>query len=152
MDRCELAFQYHQSGYNCAQSVLMAFADLTKVDPQVGFAVAGGLGGGIGGTHQEVCGAISGGVMSLSLLFPYTDSAKPEDKRRVTGIAKEFLKRFQERFGGLSRCGDLLTSRVEATEENTPAAVRVGAKKHCDIMIVTAVEIVEELLKEAGVL
>ena len=28
MDRCALAHQYHQQGYNCAQSVTGAFADL----------------------------------------------------------------------------------------------------------------------------
>ena len=152
MDRCEQAFNYHHSGYTCAQSVLMSFADVTHVDEATGFAVAGGMGGGMGGTHQEVCGAISGGVLALGLAFPYTDSQRPEDKRRIMALSKEFMKRFQERFGGLTHCGDLLKSRVEATEENTPAAVRVGASKHCDIMIVTAVEIVEQMLKEEGVL
>ena len=148
MDRCELAMQYHQSGYNCAQSVLMAFADLTKLSPETGFAMAGGFGGGFGATHQEVCGAASGAVMTLGLLYPFTENTDAEGKRRVYGLTKEFMKRFQERFSGNSRCGDLLRSRIEPTEEATPAAVRVGAKKHCDILIVTAVEIVEGMLEE----
>ena len=148
MDRCELALQYHHSGYNCAQSVLMAFADLTKLDGTTGFAVAGGLGGGVGATHQELCGAASGAVMTLGLLFPFTDGADAEGKRRVYAQAKEFLQRFQARFDGLSRCGDLLRSRIEPTEEKTPAAVRLGVDKHCDILIVTAVEVLEEMLAE----
>jgi hypothetical protein len=61
-------------------------------------------------------------------------------------------KRFAERFGGLTQCGALLRSHVEASEELTPAAVRLGAKKHCDIMVITAVEIVEQMLKEEGLL
>lgn len=152
MDRCELALQYHQSGYNCAQSTLMAFADLTKLTPETGFAVAGGLGGGFGATHQEVCGAASGAVMVLGMLHPHTAGTDAEGKRRVYGLTKEFLKRFRERFSGNSCCGDLLRARIEPTQETTPAAVRVGATKHCDILIVTAVEIVEELLSEENVL
>ena len=148
MDRCELALQYHHSGYNCAQSVLMAFEDLTKLEAATGFAVTGGLGGGVGATHQELCGAASGAVMTLGLLFPFTDGADAESKRRVYAQAKEFLQRFQARFDGLSRCGDLLRSRIEPTEEKTPAAVRLGVDKHCDILIVTAVEVLEEMLAE----
>ena len=148
MDRCELALQYHHSGYNCAQSVLMAFEDLTKLEAATGIAVTGGLGGGVVATHQELCGAASGAVMTLGLLFPFTDGADAEGKRRVYAQAKEFLQRFQARFDGLSRCGDLLRSRIEPTEEKTPAAVRLGVDKHCDILIVTAVEVLEEMLAE----
>ena len=148
MDRCELALRYHHSGYNCAQSVLMAFEDLTKLETATGLAMAGGLGGGVGATHQELCGAASGAVMTLGLLFPFTDGADTESKRHVYAQAKEFLQRFQARFDGLSRCGDLLRSHIEPTEEKTPAAVRLGVDKHCDILIVTAVEVLEEMLAE----
>lgn len=148
MDRCELAVQYHHSGYNCAQSVLAAFKDLTHMDETTAFAVSGGLGGGVGATHQELCGAASGAVMVLGLLHPFTDGADAAGKRRVYGQAKEFLHRFQARFDGLSRCGDLLAARIEPTEEGTPAALRLGVDKHCDILIVTAVEVVEEMLAE----
>ena len=148
MDRCEVAFQYHKQGYNCAQSVLMAFSDLTGLAPETGFAVAGGLGGGLGASHQEVCGAISGGVMVLGLLYPHIIGEDTAAKRHVYGLTKTFLARFQERFDGLSRCGELLRSAIQATSEHTPAAVRVGADTHCDILIVTAVEVLEELLAE----
>ena len=89
-----------------------------------------------------------GVVIALGLLFPFTDGADAEGKRRVYAQAKEFLQRFQARFDGLSRCGDLLRARIEPTEETTPAAVRLGVDKHCDILIVTAVEVLEEMLAE----
>lgn len=148
MDRCELAFQYHQQGYNCAQCVLMSFGDLTGLPPQTAAAVAGGLGGGVGGSHGELCGAANGAALVLGLLYPHTEGPDSAAKRRVYGLTKEFRARFQSRFGGLTRCGDLLRSRIQPTEEQTPAAVRVGAKVHCDILIVTAVEILERMLDE----
>ena len=86
--------------------------------------------------------------MVLGLLYPHTKGEDTAAKRQVYGLTKTFLTRFQERFGGLSRCGDLLRSAIQATPEHTPAAVRLGAKGHCDILIVTAVEVLEELLAE----
>ena len=152
MDRCQLAFENHQSGYNCAQSVALSFAEDINVPRETLLAMVGGMGGGVGGSHEELCGAISGGVMVLGLFAPFVDPAKPEDRRRLFGYVKEFRKRFSERFGGLTQCGALLRSHVEPTEEQTPAAVRLGAKKHCDIMVITAVELVEQILKEEGLL
>jgi len=51
------------SGYNCAQSVLMATTDID--DPAL-LEMADAFGGGIGDT-QCLCGAITGGVMALGL-------------------------------------------------------------------------------------
>ena len=152
MDRCELALANHQGGYNCAQSVVLSFAEDTGVSRETLLAIVGGMGGGVGGTREELCGAISGGTMVLGVFAPFADPEKTEDRRRLYGYVKEFRKRYAERFGGLTQCGALLRSRVEPSEEMTPAAVRVGAKKHCDIMVVTAVEIVEQILKEEGLL
>ena len=148
MDRCAQAYQYHRTGWNCAQSVAAAFADLTDFTPEQVAAMAAGFGGGVGGSRSELCGAISGGVMVLGLLYPHINGEDTAAKRHVYGLTKTFLARFQERFEGLSRCGDLLHSAIQATPEHTPAAVRVGADTHCDILIVTAVEVLEELLAE----
>lgn len=148
MDRCKLAFEYHQTGYNCAQCVLLAFSDLTGLDERTSAALAGGLGGGVGGSHSELCGAANGAALVLGLLYPFTEGTDGEARRRVAGLTREFYTRFQSRFGGLTRCGDLLRSRIQPTEELTPAAVRMGADKHCDILIVTAVEILEQIIAE----
>lgn len=148
MDRCAAAYAYHKQGYNCAQSVAGAFADLTGTAPEQLMAAMGGFGGGVGGSHEELCGAVSGGVLVLSLLHPHTDGEDRAGKVRLYAQAKEFRRRFQEVFGH-TRCGDLRTVAPGATEA-TPAAFRLGAHSHCDIMVVTAVEILEQMLAEAG--
>lgn len=147
MDRCALAYQYHKEGCNCAQSVVSAFADRLGLTKEQAMAMAGGFGGGVGGSHAELCGAVSGSVMVLSLLFPHTDSGDKAAKLKIYGLAKEFRQRFANAFGGLTRCGELLKARP-GVSEHTRAAERLGITAHCDIMIVTAVEIVEEMLKE----
>lgn len=146
MNRCEQAYTYHKQGYNCAQSVVGAFSDLTGLTMEQCMAVSGGFGGGVGGSHEELCGAITGGVMTLSLLYPHLNGENRETIRELYKITKEFRKRFQEIFG-LTQCGALLKAHPGVSEK-TPAAVELGITGHCDIMIVTAVEVVEQMLTE----
>ena len=148
MDRCALAYEYHKQGYNCAQSVAGAFSDLTNWTPEQLFSAAGSFGGGYGGSHEEACGAISGALLVLGILFPHTGEGDLEAKRTIYGLAKTFRQRVLDVFGQ-SRCMDLLKARP-GLSERTPAARRLGAAAHCDIMIVTSVEILESLLQEQG--
>ena len=56
MDRYEKARDYHKRGFNCCQSVLASFTDLTGMSEQECFDIAGGFGAGAG--TGELCGAI----------------------------------------------------------------------------------------------
>jgi C_GCAxxG_C_C family probable redox protein len=144
MNRYEKANEYHKQGYNCCQCVLAAFSDLTGLSEQESFNIGGGFGSGAG--TGELCGALSGAIMTLGLLTP-VDTADPVgSKKRTVGLSKELQKRFQEKFDYL-RCQDLLKNKKEATDA-TPVAKALGLTNHCSIMIVTAVEIVEEMLQE----
>jgi C_GCAxxG_C_C family probable redox protein len=151
MNRCELANNYHLKGFNCAQSVFAAFCDLTGLPVREALAVSGGFGGGIGGSHEEVCGAISGAIsgaiMTLSTLYPHIEVNSPATKKQIYALSTEFQRRFRERFG-FTRCGELLAEKVSA--EQCKAARELGLNSHCAILIVAAVEIVEEMLREAG--
>ena len=147
MDRCAIAYQYHKEGYNCAQSVVGAFLDKLDMTKEQAMAAAGGFGGGVGGSHAEMCGAVSGGVMVLSWLNPHVEGPDKEGKKHVYAVAKEFRQRYADAFDGLTRCGELLKARP-AVNEKTRAAARLEITAHCDVMIVTAVEIVEEMLAE----
>ena len=145
MDRCKIAAEYHKKGFNCSQSVLCAFSDLTGLSQQDACNIACGFGGGAG--TGELCGAVCGAVMTLSVLTPVDLNDPLGSKKRTGALVKEFQKRFAQRFGAL-RCQDLLQNKVPLTEENAPAALRLGITGHCTVMIVTAVEIVEEMLAE----
>ena len=69
--------------------------------------LACGLGGGIGGTHLEACGALTGGVLVLGALY-----ARPSPDREDTELyrrASAFRERFRAEFG-FTRCADLQAS------------------------------------------
>ena len=143
-NRCELANNYQLQGYNCCQSVLAAFSDLTGLTEQASFDLGGGFGSGAG--TGELCGALSGAIMVLGILTP-VDTADPVgSKKRTVAQSKELQKRFSEKFGAL-RCQDLLKNKF-TPDDTTPAAKALGLTGHCAIMVVTAVEIVEEMLAD----
>ncbi len=144
MDHLEQAHQYHKRGFNCCQSVLAAFFDLTGLSEQESFNVGGGFGGGAG--TGELCGALSGAIMTLGMLTPVDAEDPVGSKKRTVALSKELQKRFSEKFGAL-RCRELLQNKF-TPDDTTPAAKAMGLTGHCDIMVVTAVEIVEEMLKE----
>lgn len=141
MDRCELAKLYHEKGFNCAQAVAAAFGDRTGLREQDALAAAGGYGGGMGGSHQEVCGALSGAVMVLSLLHPHLQEDDPAGKTALYAMVKDFRNQFQARYG-CTVCGDLLRAKVEPTGR----AAELGATRHCDLLVIGAVELLEEFL------
>ena len=143
----ELGAAHLQTGHLCVH-LLAEFRGgcVTRVVERFGGLDELRFGGGVGGSHEELCGAVSGGVLVLSLLHPHTDGEDRAGKVRLYAQAKEFRRRFQEVFG-LTRCGDLLRARPGVTERN-PASQRLGVTAHCDNMIVTAVEILEQMLQE----
>lgn len=146
MERVELAHAYYKKGCNCCQSVLAAFSDLTGLTEQACLNIGAGFGGGAG--TGELCGAVNGAVMTLGLLTPVDEKDPAGSKKRTIALSRELQKRFSEKFGAL-RCQDLLKNKSGASDA-TPAAQRLGLTNHCAIMVVTAVEIVEELLAERG--
>ena len=144
MNHFEKANDYHKRGFNCCQSVLAAFSDLTGLSEQASFDLGGGFGSGAG--TGELCGALSGAIMVLGILTPVDTVDPVGSKKRTVAQSKELQKRFSEKFGAL-RCQDLLKNKF-TPDDTTPAAKALGLTGHCAIMVVTAVEIVEELLAE----
>ena len=90
MDRFEKANDYHKKGFNCCQSVLAAFSDLTGLSEQASFDIGGGFGGGAG--TGELCGAISGAVMTLGLLTPADPADPAGSKKRSVALSKELRR------------------------------------------------------------
>lgn len=143
MNRYETAAAYHKKGFNCAQSVLAACTDLTGMDEQTALNLGAGFGAGAG--TGELCGALTGAIMVLGSMTPVDPADPVGSKKRTMALSKELQTRFREKFGAL-RCQELLKLKF-TPDDTTPAAKELGITNHCTIMIVTALEIVEEMMK-----
>ena len=60
-ERALRAKEFFNKGYNCAQSVALAYADITSLDEEMVAKITASFGGGMG-RMREVCGSVSGMV------------------------------------------------------------------------------------------
>lgn len=68
MKRAERAEENFKKGLNCAQSVVLAFSDLTGMSREDLLRISAPFGGGIG-RMREVCGTVSGMMIIAGLVF-----------------------------------------------------------------------------------
>ena len=87
------AMDLFKEGFNCSQSVFLAFEDMYKMDPKTALKLSSSFGGGMG-RLREVCGAVSGMFMVAGVLYGYDDPKDYEAKKvhyeRIQQLAKEF--------------------------------------------------------------
>ncbi len=129
-----------ETAANCAQTVMLAFADKIGFTEEQSMRIASSFGGGMG--IGSVCGAVTGALMVLGYLYPATDGPSKALNRKVT---KEFIRRFDEQFGRIN-CRDLLAA--DALEGTPIAQELLGDGKHCELMIYTAIELLWNYLEE----
>ena len=93
-------------GYNCSQSVFLAFRDYYEMDFETAAKISSSFGGGMG-RLREVCGCVSGMFMAAGYLYGYGDpkdyEAKKEHYQRIQQLAEQFRKE-----NGSIVCRDLL--------------------------------------------
>jgi C_GCAxxG_C_C family probable redox protein len=146
--RTTQAVDYFKEGYNCAQSVAMAYTDVFQVDLEAIKKLSAPFGGGMG-RLREVCGAVSGMFMMLGMQYPASD---PNDKKAKTenyAAVQRTAAQFKDRLGSYI-CADLLQLRREP-QEVTPSDrnAEYYAKRPCALCVAVAAEILgKEINKE----
>ena len=145
MTRKEAAMQYFKEGYNCAQSVMLAFMDLLPGDQKTLVSLASAFGGGMG-RLREVCGAVTGMFMVTGILYGYDGPETGKPKAELYGRVQELAKEFEKKHGSLL-CRDLLGLNVkhdEATpEKRTGEYYKV---RPCERIISDAAEMLERYI------
>ena len=105
MSRGDKAVEYFQI-YNCAQSVLAAYADDFGLDKEKALQTAVGFGGGMG-RHQDVCGAVSGAIMVLGLASEFKEEDRRPKINEVYARVFSFIEDFKAKYNCID-CLDLL--------------------------------------------
>ena len=117
-ERSARAKELFLSGYNCAQSVFLAFRDLTTLDEQTAAIVASSFGGGMG-RLREVCGAVSGMSLVVGFLYPNFDPTNALSKKENYAAVQELAERFRQE-NGFIVCRDLL-GLAQQKDDPTPS-------------------------------
>jgi C_GCAxxG_C_C family probable redox protein len=129
------AFHYFQSGFHCAEAISKAILEFHAGEQSADLPrIASGFGGGIGKSKEDVCGALSGGIIAIGYLYgrmnPY------EDLQKVMEVSAEFRKRFIQEAGS-TNCAVILRRFGEQED-----------MMKCKRMTMRAAKILSDLLKE----
>jgi C_GCAxxG_C_C family probable redox protein len=150
MNKSEKAKALFMEGANCAQAVCGAFAAECGISEEHALVISSGFGGGVG-RMREVCGAVSGMVLVLNMIYGSGDlkekSAKDGQYARIQEVAEAFKKEC-----GSIVCRELLGLEKKAStppesEARTPEYYK---KRPCADMVALAAEILEKYLKANG--
>jgi len=166
--KAEAAATFFKEGYNCAQSVCLAFLD--EIEAKCGLnkesllALSSSFGGGMG-RLREVCGAVSAMFIIAGILKGYTspndDNLKALHYELIQTLAGEFKS-----YHGTIICRELLNLEEKTAEiSKSDSRDKVGGDnfsfipskrteeyyktRPCDAFIKTAAEIISKRLLDA---
>lgn len=143
--RVELAKELFQSGYNCAQSVAMAFSDIIGEERDTIAKITASFGGGMG-RMREVCGAVSGMALLASWFEPCPTAVDAEAKRRNYALVQHFAEQFKQQNGAIV-CRTLLgLDRQKDEPTPSPRSAEYYRKRPCKELVGDAARIIAEYL------
>ena len=149
MTRREAAMANFMKGYNCSQSVVLAFADMIDIDEATLSKISCSFGGGMG-RLREVCGSVSGMFMVAGLLYGYDGPETGQLKADHYARIQELARRFEEKHGSIV-CRELLGLSVRHDVPVPEARSSEYYKKRpCPEIIGDAAEILEQFIAEQG--
>ena len=145
IERAERAKALFNEGYNCAQSVALAYADITSLDEQMVATITASFGGGLG-RLREVCGAVSGMAFVASFISPCPTSTDAVAKKQNYALVQEFAEKFRQQNGNIV-CRSLL-GLDHPKDDPTPSArtAEYYKKRPCAEYVYDAALIVGEYL------
>ena len=140
-----MAIDYFKQGYNCSQSVVLAFKDLVNINEKTLAKLASPFGGGMS-RLREVCGAVSGINIIIGLLYGYDTNETGEVKAELYSRVQELAKTFEEKNGSIV-CRELMHLDVKHDSPiPTPRTNDFYTKRPCLELIGYVAEILEEYI------
>ena len=115
----EIAEGYFLQGYNCCQSVLLAYSDYLGISKETVLKMSSGLGGGMA-RMREVCGAVTAMAIIAGFIIPATDPAKHEERTENYALVQSLASRFKDEKGSII-CREILGLRKGQTESPSPS-------------------------------
>jgi len=141
------AMEKFLSGYNCAQSVLFAHAGDVGIDPEIALKVATGFGAGIA-RRGEMCGALTGGILAISLKFGRGNGQDRTATDRTYDKAQELIREFEKQQGS-TMCLVLVDGcRFNTSEGREKFKKQDLLHTRCVGCVRTVCEILPSLLKD----
>ena len=149
MNHKENAVNYFSQKLHCSQAVLAAFAKECGLTEEQALRIGSCCGSGM--RKGEVCGAVTGALMVLGLLYGQKCAGDTDGRQLSDKVNDLMMDRFKEKCGSYL-CNDLLGFDVRTKEGLQYCRDNKLFTEFCPKMVAAAVDVVEEIIQEQKVI
>ena len=146
-ERARKAKQNFLDGYNCCQSVMLAFGDVFEADELTLSTIASGFGGGLA-RMREVCGTVSAIGMAAGFISPAVHPKNMEERTANYALVQELAGEFRKENGSII-CAELLGLRPKKEIESPAPSERTEEyyrKRPCPELVACSARIIARKL------
>ena len=119
-ERVKIAVQNFESGYNCAQSVFLAYSDVFELNLDMAKKMSVSFGGGVG-RMREICGTVSAMAMLAGFKYPVLDQQDQKARAKNYAMVQKMSDLFKEKHDTII-CRSLLPAAEASQTAPEPSA------------------------------
>ena len=140
------AIKSFHSDYNCAQSVLLAYAPDLNIDVDLLLGLSSGFGAGMA-RLQETCGAVTGAYMVIGLYnrkrYTNNSTLKEASYLMIQKFNADFIS-----YHGTTKCKVLLNCELNSVTGQEYSYENKLNINVCEKCIIHSINIIDKLIKE----
>ena len=145
MQRKEKAVELFRQQFNCSQAVFTAYRKVSVLDEESALKLSTVLGAGVACTGSELCGAVSGALLAISMHHGRGDIQSFKAKIKTYGLANRFMADFKSKMGSCT-CESILGLNISIPVNLERAKELQLFETRCLDSIKAASDILEELI------
>jgi C_GCAxxG_C_C family probable redox protein len=145
MQRKEKVIELFKQQFNCSQAVFAAYRQTDVLDEESALKLSTILGAGVSCTGSELCGAVTGALLAISMRYGRGDLQSIEAKTKTYQLGRDFMAEFQSRVGSCT-CETILGLNIGTPENLVKARDMKLFETRCLNAVSTASDILEEVL------
>lgn len=145
MTHKEKALMYFERKFHCSQAVLAAYAEECGISEVQALKLGACFGSGM--RKGEVCGACTGALMVLGLMYGQYDETDTMSRQIANQVNDKMMNRFAEVCGSYI-CNDLLKCDISTKEGVEYALDNNLFTEFCPKMVANAVDVLEQIIRE----
>jgi len=145
-ERVEQAVQNFQAGFNCAQSVFLAYSDVFELDLEMAKRMTVSFGGGVG-RMREICGTVSAMAMLAGFKYPVIDINDQEARTKNYTMVQKMSDIFKSNHQTII-CRELMPdSEIKSDPAPSLRTSDYYKRRPCSKYVADAARIAGQMLK-----
>lgn len=145
MERKERAEELFRQHFNCSQAVFTAYRNAEILDEESALKISTVFGAGVACTGNELCGAVNGALLAISMRYGRGDIQSIEAKAKTYELGRRFIADFKSRMGSCN-CESILGLNIGTPENMKKAKDMKLFETRCLDAVMTAADILEGIL------